>query len=66
MKNLKNLKGVQVLNRENQKSITGGWDSGYCARLYLTHNCNHTNWVRCGFNPNDPSCYTVGWEVKNN
>ncbi|MDF2933157.1 MAG: hypothetical protein K0R36_2488 [Chryseobacterium sp.] len=47
MKNLKNLKGVQTLNRNDLKEITGGWDSGYCARLCRTNNPNHPNWNRC-------------------
>lgn len=41
MKNLKNL------NRKDLKEITGGWDSGYCARLCRTNNPNHPNWNRC-------------------
>jgi len=57
---MKNLKKAQSLDRKQLKEINGGWDSGYCARLYSTHNCSHINWVRCGFSSTDPSCLVIG------
>ncbi|WP_123902684.1 hypothetical protein [Chryseobacterium elymi] len=39
MKNLKNIKGVQNLSKENQKFITGGYYYGPCCRWDTNGNC---------------------------
>lgn len=49
MKNLLNLKGTQNLSKTEQQSINGGWDSNYCQRLFVSADCCHPNWAKCGF-----------------
>ncbi len=49
MKNLAKLNGVNALSKKEQKSIFGGWDTGFCIRFCL-NDPDPCDWrsERCG------------------
>ena len=53
MKNLAKLNGAKALSKNEQKSINGGWDTGFCSRLCNGQYCNifaNSDWryTSCG------------------
>lgn len=56
MKNLLEISEVKWLNKNEQRIINGGWDSGYCARLFASGNCENPNWESCNLPLDFESC----------
>lgn len=56
MKNLLNLSNTQQLSKKEQRTIKGGWDSGYCDRLFASGDCANPNWEACGLPNNIKYC----------
>jgi len=49
LKNILNLEGAQQLSKKEQQSVSGGWDSGFCPRLWQSGDCCSPFWTKCGF-----------------
>ena len=47
MKKTANLKGAKALSKNEQQSVSGGWDSGFCARFCPDANPNDWRYDAC-------------------
>lgn len=41
----------KTLSKNEQQSLTGGWDSNYCVRNKICNNPSHPHYDACGCEP---------------